>query len=758
MESFRLEPGSVLGHYRLESKIGQGGMGVVWRAVDTTLGRAVALKFLPEAMTRDAEHVARFDREARVLAALHHPGIASIFGFESAGDTRFLVMELAEGTTLAERLLRGPLPVPEAIDVGRQVATALEAAHERGIVHRDLKPQNVQVDAGGGVKLLDFGLARAWAVEPGPEASPADSPTISALLTSPAVILGTAAYMSPEQARGRPVDRRADIWAFGVLLFEALTGGRLFAGETVSDTIAAVLRREVPWNELPAATPPSVRTLLERCLERDARQRLRDIGEARIVLERAEREPKLGAAPAIGPTPRRDRRVLAGLALALAVGAAVTWAALSLGRPPAAPLPVRRFELPRPGAQPMLSPVVSPDGTMAAYLSGGRIWLQPLDQFEPRDLAAAGAVTRLFWSPDSKWIGTLAGAEIGKLPVSGGAAQVLSRTATPFPSSGGAGWNAKGSIVASHATEDGIFEVSDGGGNPRTLVLPDTTRETDFHEPSVIPGGRGILAVVHRKEGRDEIILLRGTQRTVLLRQPGITLSGPVWSPSGHVVYTHESAPPEIWALPFSAERGRATGEPFQVAAGASDVSVSADGSLLYLERRTTGLQFTWVDRDGSVLDTLGSLTAGHQGQFALSPDGSRVLAALRGDDGGHLWLFDSRRGTRSRFTPEATSATAPAWSADGAYVTYQMAERIPPPTADLWWALGRRADGGGNVDTLGRGAIAPVLTPDGRHVIYSAGISGSQQRQLRIAPRDGDFTGRPLGRQVGASYFSRPS
>src|SRR5688572_9491879 len=354
-----LKPGAVLDRYRLEAMIGQGGMGVVWKATDTTLKRSVALKFLSPALAQDEERLARFDREARVLASLRHPGIATIHGFESVGDTRFLVMELVPGETLASRLARGPLPVPEALAMALQVAAALEAAHERGVVHRDLKPQNIQLDAEDSVKVLDFGLARVFERDgEGSSSSIEDSPTISAL-TSPAILLGTAAYMSPEQARGRTIDRRSDVWSFGVVLFEALTGRPLFSGESVSDTIAAVLRQEVPWADLPPDLPPAARVLLERCLERVPRQRLRDIGEARIALERMLRDPAERVSERAPASPRRDGRLRTAfiVAGAMLLGGAVAWLAFRLpGKGQSSPPPPRRFQLPDLTAELRYSP------------------------------------------------------------------------------------------------------------------------------------------------------------------------------------------------------------------------------------------------------------------------------------------------------------------------------------------------------------------------------------------------------------------
>jgi Tol biopolymer transport system component len=763
-----LEPGATLGRYRLESVIGRGGMGVVWRATDTTLGRAVALKFLPAEVARDAERVARFDREARVLAALNHPGIAAVYGFESAGDARFLVLELAEGETLASRMARGPIPVAETLSLGLQIAAALEAAHERGIVHRDLKPQNVQVDREGAVKLLDFGLARAFTADGASGVTRTDdSPTISALMTSPEIILGTAAYMSPEQARGRPVDRRADIWAFGVVLFEALTGRQLFAGETVSDTIASVLRHEIPWSELPPDLPASVRALLGRCLERDPRQRLRDIGEARIALERAAREPAdVAAAPAEtgdAATSRGPRGLArAGLlGLALAVGALASWLALR-GSTPSATVeaPPRRFRLASPpGPVTHLAPVLSPDGRMAAYATAEGIWIHALDQLEPRSLVQEAGVTRLFWSPDSRWIGYLAGSRMGKVAATGGTPQTLVRISSVFATGSSAAWGENGRIVATNAGAEGLFEVPEGGGDPRTILLPDTTRDSDFHDPSLLPGGRGLLVVVHRNQGSfDNLTLLEGNRRSVVLELPGESIAGPVWSPTGHIVFERLSAPGGLWALPFSLDRRKATGEPIQLVEQGTHPSIASDGTMLYLERQTSDLQLAWVDRQGELVDTLGPPSGGHFGTFDLSPDGNRVVLPLTSPTGTDLWIYDVRRGTRSRLAADAGTEQFPAWSPGGTFIAYQSAPRIPPASALEWVALLRRSDGSGRADTLAvAGAVAPVVLPGERQFVCAM-VPGQGGSRLRLASLEGDAAPVPIVESAGTVSYARPS
>ncbi len=757
-----LESGRSLAHYRLAAKIGEGGMGVVWRASDMTLGRDVALKVLPEAFARDPERMARFEREARLLAALNHPNIASIHGLDSAEGVRFLVMELVDGEDLATRLSRGPMPVTEALAAARQVAEALEAAHERGIVHRDLKPANIKLTADGRVKVLDFGLAKALEGDPSSGASASDlsqSPTITGPMTSANVILGTAAYMSPEQARGHAVDRRADVWAFGVVLFEMLTGKQLFHGETTSDTLAAVLKTDPDWNALPRATPPRVRALLARCLERNSRRRLRDIGEARVLLEdviagTGTEEPAGPPAAAKGGGIGAAALLAGGLVAGIVV--AVLFARIT-ARPPAE-APMRRFIVATGDEQGQTpsDPAVSRDGRMIAFVRNDKLWVQALDEFEPRERPALPGVRRPFWSPDGRWVGFIAGTRVMKTSVEGGEPQTICDARGSFTGGSGAGWTDRGTIVCSRGETDGVLEASELGGDPRTIVLPDSGSESDLHEPSALPGGRGVLFVPHRREGYDTIELIVNGKRKRILRLPGQSLNNPIYSPTGHLLFQRSPTNRGIWAVPFSLERLETTGPPFLVVSGASFPSVSADGSLVYLAGDAgVSNQIVLVDRTGRELSAVGTPENGQELGPALSPDGTRVAIA-RGAEAatGDIWIVDAARGTNTRLTFDDGAEGAPVWSPSGDRVVYQARAR-DCPAVDCWLILTRAADGSGAADTIGHGVL-PAISPDGRYATWS--VLTRAGLDLVYAPLDRSQTPRPLVSDKGTQADGRVS
>ena len=743
--------GERLGPYEISGALGAGGMGEVWRATDSRLRREVAIKVLPAAFTADRERLARFEREAQTLAALNHPNIAAIYGLEEANGTRALVMELVEGEDLSARIARGPLPIEEALAIARQVAEALEAAHEQGIVHRDLKPANVKVRADGTVKVLDFGLAKAMDGVSSPSAS-VDLARSPALLNSPTltgahgtqlgVILGTAAYMAPEQARGGAVDKRADVWAFGVVLFEMLTGRSLFAGETVSDTLAGVLKSDVDHAALPEATPHAVRELLRRCLERNPKNRLRDAGDARLVLDDA----LAGRALAMGlpafagaPVPARWRRwlpwAIAAAASAVAIAAVVR---PPRGAPAVAPSAIRFHLQPLESVSPTRRGSffsLSPDGRFLAVTADGGLWVRPLDAVEPRRIEGVEDVTYPFWSPDGAWIGFFSGGQLRRVARDGGPAQRL----CDAPEGRGAAWSPEGVIVFSpHLGSRGLWRVSGQGGQPVQMTsLPEKTPNHAHRYPQFLPDGRFLymhLAPDPAVAGTWAASLEGG--------RPARVLDGAdqaVYAPSaadaarGHLLYRRDKT---LLAQPFELATLRATGEAQPLAqnvgtaanTGAGAFAVSSNGVLAFTSDFESDGELAWVDRAGERVEVLSARTAELQG-LALAADGRRV--AYGSGRPADVWVQPLPAGEPSRFTFGPHPGWAyPLWSADGSHLTFATWDLVGMPHYEI---RRRRVDRAGSDETLLR-SPTPVYpwdwSPDGTTLVYSD-LSGD----LRLLP-----------------------
>ena len=690
--------GKTLAHYEITALLGRGGMGEVYRAHDTKLRRDVALKILPRELSGDLERTARFEREARTLASLQHPHVASIYGFEDTGEVRFLVMELVEGENLAQRLEHGRPPLEEVERIARQMAAGLEAAHDKGIIHRDLKPANVMLDDEGNAKILDFGLARAWFGDPADESNLANSPTITAGMTQAGTILGTAAYMSPEQARGRNVDRRADIWAFGVILWELLTGERLFEGETISDTLAAVLRAEPDWSRLPADEAPVLCHLVERCLVRDPRQRLRDVGEARLLLEGGSASASglsmpamgVGPAPSDAPALRRGRLLLglAGLA-GLLLGVSLAWFGLRAVGPTEVPV-LHLMIPPPPGTEFALastSPgpaVLSPDGrwvTFTAVDAGGiaRLYLRQLDREEAVPMPGTEDAAYPFWSPDSAFIGffTPNGQEkLSKVAVAGGPPITL----CPAPNGKGGSWNEEGTILFAPSHDTGIARVAAIGGEP--AFVTELAEGDDSHRhPRFLPDGRHFLYLARTAESArmHEIRVASldgGESHTVTMSECQAEVS------AGHLLSAREGI---LLATPFDLRSFETVGGGFPIVdrllvissgAAAASYSVSATGMITYQTGRSQSeriLQWTDLDDGGrTTLPISGSLA-----HPKLSPDGRYAMIEVGEDseEDDDLWLVDLEAGLRTRFTFDSGSERAVVWSPDSRFVVYTTGE-----------------------------------------------------------------------------------
>ncbi|HVS02447.1 MAG TPA: protein kinase [Thermoanaerobaculia bacterium] len=732
--------GRELGPFRLAEQLGEGGMGVVYRAQDSRLGRDVAVKVLPAAFTADAERLARFEREARVLASLSHPNVAAIYEVGEEGGTHYLVMELARGETLAARLARGSIPAGEAIPLAIQIARALEAAHERGIVHRDLKPANVVVDADGQVKVLDFGLARIFEAEtPDSATDLAHSPTLTAQRTVAGVILGTAAYMSPEQAKGLAADKRSDIWSFGVVLAEMLSGRPVFSEPTVSETLAGILKGEPDLGALPLDLPPALRRLLVRCLRKDRRERLHDVADARLVLEDL-------AAGRLAEEPARPGRIRWPLAAALGAGGIAVGAAAALllaagwkAGPEAAreAPPPRRWVLEH-GDFTVSRPALSPDGNRLAYGHEEQIWVRDLRRLEAAAVPGTEGGAAPFWSPDGEWLGYSFQDAMWKVRVDG-TGRTLVTTPAPGVLSGGAAWLPDGRIVFTTGSS-ALLQVADRGGRASTF-LPLGEGEADFHYVSSLPEGKGLLTVVHRGDVFDnvQLVSLAGERREIL-NLTGQSVSGPVYSRSGHLLVS--LWPPwSLWAVPFSLDSLAVTGEPFRVAAGGFHSAVDDAGTLVYASADPGALaEIVVVDRSGEVVARIGEPRRGIHPAPALSPDGETVVVPLTGNLGWDLWAFDLAGGAPRRLTFDDAPATLdPSWSPDGRelfFTAWRSTEdfkiyRLP-------------ASGGGRPKPVVEGSGTIDLTRDGRIMVYPSRAPGFNW-DLWMRRLDEDGPGTPL-------------
>ena len=780
--------GTRLGPYEIVSLLGAGGMGEVYRARDTKLNRDVALKVLPEIFALDPDRLARFKREAQVLASLNHLNIAAIYGLEESDGVSALVLELVEGPTLAEvvagyqspgpkgpglrtdvgRVLLDPprgLPAEEALPIARQIADALEAAHEQGVVHRDLKPANIKVTPQGVVKVLDFGLAKALRDEVA-ASNLSNSPTMSVAATGAGVILGTAAYMSPEQARGRPIDKRTDIWAFGCVLYEMLTGKRAFDGEDVTDTIAAIVRGEPAWDALPADVPAQIQILLKRCLEKDRSARISDVAVARFLITETIAPPSAPVvAPAL-PAPAPRWRLVAGTAVGLAAGVVLTaiaaWAVARL-TPQRPPQPAR-FAVVPPSAQPLSIQdasrdiAISPDGTRIVYRAGtggqgqsqDQLVVRALDQLDARPLASGPAIREPFISPDGRWVGFFTPTELKKVSITGGPPITLCRVAG---APRGASWGSDDTIVfATSAPGSRLLSVPAGGGEPKVLAQPDpdsTKGEVgQFLFPSILPGGRGVLFTIiaagQVETAHVAVLDLKTGQRKTLVRGG----SHAEYVDSGHLVY---GAAGTLRAVRFDLARLEVVSDPVPVVeqvmaapTGEANFAVSRGGTLVYVPgglgtQTVTPRSLVWVNRQGREEPIKAPPRA--YAVARLSPDGTRVALDIR-DQQNDIWVWDLGRQTLTRLTFDAANDFSPVWTPDGRRVIW-TSTRATGFNPNLYW---QAADGTGVVERLTTSPnpqFPTSISPDGTRVVLFEATSKAQD--LGLVALDGQRRTEPL-------------
>ncbi|MCX6537633.1 MAG: protein kinase [Acidobacteria bacterium] len=754
--------GATVGPYQVLEKLGEGGMGEVYRARDTKLGREVALKVLPAALAGDPDRLARFRREAQVLAALNHPNIAQLYGFEDTGATHALVMELVEGATLADRIAQGPVPVDEALAIARQIAEALEAAHEHGIVHRDLKPANIKVREDGTVKVLDFGLARA--VDPISTASgdAMNSPTLTAHATQLGMILGTAAYMAPEQAKGKPVDRRADIWAFGVVLFEMLTGQRAFKGEDVSDVLAAVLRQEIDWSALPAGTPPRIRRVLERCLERDPKRRLRDIGDVWIGLDApADAPPAPAPALTAGRQPHGIARWLPWIAAVVIAAASVTWSIVRT--PPPQPQLVTRSVSHLKDFSAFVN--ISRDGTKLVYTtaSGGSsfLTLRMLDQFEGKPIPGTEGGLFPIFSPDGQWIAYSTASQpskIRKIPLTGGTSIALCDGGV----GNGATWGEDDTIVFSGGK--GLMRVAASAGTPQPLTTVDAAKGEAAHiRPQFLPGGTRLLFTIMPIKSADGeqfavLDLVKGGYRAVA--KGGVNGQ---YTASGHLTYLRGST---LFAMPFDLGRLAVAGGEVPVielvsttgSTGTGDYSFSNAGLLAYVadESANRGTTLAWADRKGktSILPGEAQKT---WGTGRLSPNGRLVANRFSDDKGGaDMWVLDVQRGIPTRLTFGGTH-DFPVWTPDSRTVVFTGTQDGKQGLYSV------PADASGKPALMlatESPAVPTSFTPDGKTLAYYQAGPDKRARILlaRVGAIGQPVQPRPLHDASGAEYNAQIS
>ena len=740
-----LVSGSQLGPYEIVEPLGAGGMGEVYRGRDTRLGRDVALKVLPEEFARDKERMARFEREAKVLASFNHPNIASIYGLEESNGTRAIVMELVEGPTLAERIKQEGIPLEEALPIAKQICEGLEYAHERGVIHRDLKPANIKIARDGVVKLLDFGLARAMESE-ATSGDISSSPTISRLATQAGIILGTAAYMSPEQAKGKPVDRRTDIWAFGCVLYEMLTGKPAFDGETVTDVLAAVMRAEPDWSQLPASTPDRVRELLRRSLKKDAKQRLQAIGDARIAIDETQDAAEPLDRTQVPPAQPWKHALpwVAAMVLALAL------IALVIGDIARAPSPSQTIvsEISAPQNTSFVftafggPPVLSPDGRRLAFVAAGsdkqqRLWVRQLSAATAQPLEGTEGAMFPFWSPDSRSLGFFANGNLNRIDAAGGPAVAIAEA----PAGRGGAWSSDGTILYTPGTSAPIYRVAASGGTPQPVTNLNSARlETTHRYPQFLPDGKHFLFLAGSTTGQNNATYaasVNGGEPKLLIRAD----TNAVYAPPVYLLFVRQGT---LMAQRFDADNMTLIGDAMPLAKNVAVIlplwratfTVSENGLLVYHPGSATqNTRLLWFDRTGKQSGETGA--PGDYGPLSLSPDGRRLAVTTGQNSGGlSIWVYDLLRGLTSRLTFSTGGNGQPSWSADGktiAFVSNQSGEFHLYQTP---------ADGTGTAGPLvvdDAQESRPSFSSDGRYLIFERRPTASRPYEIWSSPLFGD-------------------
>ncbi len=793
-------PGTTLAdQYEIIEELGRGGMGVVYRAKDTKLGREVAIKVLPQEFSQDWERLARFEREAKLLASLNHPNIAAIYGLEKSEGRDFLVLELAEGKTLAERIVTQSLETEETLKICHQIAEALEAAHEKGIIHRDLKPANIKVTPEGKVKVLDFGLAKAFESAVSGETQGVDlskSPTITVESSQSGVILGTASYMSPEQARGRPLDKRTDIWSFGCVLFEALTGQKAYTGDTISDSIAAILKSEPDWKAIPDTTPLKLRDLLRRCLQKDLHNRLHDIADARIDIQDILTGPTVEVVPTARPAPKWRPLFWATVALALVLVCVLLWSPWRTSKPSEQLL--SRFIINLPEDETVdydIGPSValSPDGTQLIYVAQKEdttlLYLRPINDFVSKPISGTEDARGPFFSPDGKWVAFHAEGKLKKVSLLGGTPQIICDAKSGL----GGTWSEDGTIYFGDWYKGSLMRVPAAGGTAEQLTTGlKATKEGTFEHshfwPQTLPGGKAVLYTVWNSPEDMHITvysLETGEHKTLIERG-----SHARYLPTGHLIYAWSG---DLISVPFDLEKMEITGSPVPILEGImttrrglAHFSISESGSLCYVLGGILAGEgkLVWVDHNGKVEHLPFSL--GEYQSPRLSPDGKQ-LVVTRVQTQANLWIYGLERGTSRRLTDEEGDEYWAIWTPDGKRIVFNST-RFGGPMAFLLW---KPADGSipaerfavgeynqqpkswsanGKLLVLTEGVnpvtgmdiwmlriegdrkpepflnsryneIHPIFSPDGRWIAYVTDESGREEVYVRPYPGPGNIT-----------------